>query len=503
MTRRGNLDFGSPTEEFYRAEVELPFLRRHLLEHRDEEDRPPALETAVVFECGTNVWRRYESWPPADATPLVLSLRAGGCIVLQPSTDSEPTPEPQPHLYDEWISDPASPVPYTEQISTGMDANHMSDDQRFAARRPDVMVYQIADTLAEDVTVVGAVNATLRVSTSGTDADFIVKLIDVYPGDYPAPPIESAEEQAGRPWNGPSSHPTEMGGYQQLVRAEPFRGKFRHSFENPQPFVPGEPSLISFSMPDVCHCFRKGHRISVQVCSSWFPLVDRNPQTFCNVFTCGDEAFQAATHRVYEGSTVEIQATFGARPAEPRDEIEAAVSVSKDLAAGDNPEHAPYPRLIDVDRAPSPQLYPQLQDKPLEYTAWESEAIVVALRTAGCALLSGAIGGTELESMRRELLSYAEHEGSPGNDGMVSVGSRNFTEMFNRHPRYLALLEPPDPIPAALREALGAQYKCISQKALRHAPGHNDWRIRNDEEELSLRGLPATPPDDWSANGFQ
>lgn len=177
--------------------------------------------------------------------------------------------------------------------------------------------------LEEDVTIVGPLSAALTVSTSGTDSDFVVKLIDVYSGDYPSSPANVARG-------------VEMSGYQQLVRAEPFRGKYRNSFEHPEPFVPNEPDTVSFSMPDVCHCFRKGHRIMVHVQSSWFPIVsqmahytavahvlvcvpmhwshvrsllvqvDRNPQTFTNIYTCGEEAFVKATQRLYSGSRLEV-----------------------------------------------------------------------------------------------------------------------------------------------------------------------------------------------------
>ena len=169
----------------------------------------------------------------------------------------------------------------------------MTDDQRFASSRPDVMVFE-TDELTEDLTIVGPFTASLKVSTSGTDSDFVVKLIDVYTGDFPNPD--------------PTPKQLEMGGYQQLVRCEPFRGKYRNSFEHPEPFVPDEPAVVEFSLPDICHCFRKGHRVMVHVQSSWFPIVDRNPQSFCNIFTCGEEAFQKATQRVYAGSRLELLA---------------------------------------------------------------------------------------------------------------------------------------------------------------------------------------------------
>jgi len=166
----------------------------------------------------------------------------------------------------------------------------MTEDQRFASRRPDVLVYQ-TEPLEADLSVAGPIDVTLHVSTTGTDSDFVVKLIDVYPADFPPPPPSSPAPASP---DGPK-----MGGYQQLVRGEPFRGKFRKSFEKPEPFEPGKPDVITFAMPDVAHTFRPGHRVMVQVQSSWFPLVDRNPQTFVDIPRARPEDFQKATERVY------------------------------------------------------------------------------------------------------------------------------------------------------------------------------------------------------------
>jgi putative CocE/NonD family hydrolase len=172
----------------------------------------------------------------------------------------------------------------------------MLDDQRFASDRPDVLVYR-TDVLDRDVTLAGPITAQLHVSTTGTDSDFIVKLIDVYSGDHPNPE--------------PNPAGVEMGGFQQLVRGEPFRGKFRNSFAQPEPFEPGKVAKIEYVMPDVYHTFRRGHRIMVQVQSSWFPLVDRNPQKFCDIYHASPEDFQRATQRVYRtpetGSCVRVE----------------------------------------------------------------------------------------------------------------------------------------------------------------------------------------------------
>jgi putative CocE/NonD family hydrolase len=185
--------------------------------------------------------------------------------------------------YDEYVSDPANPVPYTEDIHARRTTEYMTDDQRFASRRPDVAEYQ-TNILEEDVTLAGPVNADLFVTTTGTDADFIVKLIDVLPDT-----AKASDKEIKVP----------LGGYQMLVRGEVFRGRYRNSFEKPEAFVPGRVAEVKYEIPDVAHTFRKGHRIMVQVQSSWFPLVDRNPQKFVNIYKCSDSDFQKADIRLY------------------------------------------------------------------------------------------------------------------------------------------------------------------------------------------------------------
>ena len=175
----------------------------------------------------------------------------------------------RPTAHDAYVSDPHRPVPFMRGTFTGMPTRYMLEDQRFAAQRPDVLVYQ-TDALADDLRIAGPIEVELHVATTGTDADFVVKVIDVYPDDYPDPE--------------PNPTGVRMGGYQQMVRGDVMRGRYRDSFENPQPFKPGEPTVVKFVMPDVCHSFRSGHRLMVQVQSSWFPLVDRNPQTFVDIY---------------------------------------------------------------------------------------------------------------------------------------------------------------------------------------------------------------------------
>jgi uncharacterized protein len=277
----GNLDFGSKTGEFFRDSIELPFFIYHLKEKGDglKASKGSTIPKAWLFETGTNRWRRFDAWPPKDARERTLYLGPEGKLSFDPSPDAA-------GAFDEYISDPAKPVPVLGHIGQGMPGDYMTEDQRFASRRSDVLTYE-TDPLDSDITIAGPITVTIEVSTSGTDSDFDVKLIDVYPNDYPDPDPNPAEIRRA--------------GYQQLVRGEPFRGKFRKSREKPEPFVPGRPEKIEFLMPDVCHTFRPGHRIMVQIQSSWFPLTDRNPQKFVDIPKAKAEDFEKAVERVYRG----------------------------------------------------------------------------------------------------------------------------------------------------------------------------------------------------------
>jgi putative CocE/NonD family hydrolase len=268
----GDLDFGSHTGEYFREQIELAFFNK-ILKDKGDFKAPKAW----LFETGRNQWRREDSWPPAKAARKQLYLAAGGKLSFTPDAAAG---------FDEYVSDPARPVPVLAGIGPGMPGDYMTYDQRFASRRPDVLVYQ-TDPLERDVIIAGPITSVLRVSTSGTDSDFIVKLIDVYPDDFPSP--------------NPNPKEVRMGGYQQLVRGEPFRGKFRNSLAKPEPFTPGKAEKIEYWMPDVYHTFRPGHRIMVQIQSSWFPLVDRNPQQFLDIPSAKAEDFHKATERVYRG----------------------------------------------------------------------------------------------------------------------------------------------------------------------------------------------------------
>jgi putative CocE/NonD family hydrolase len=273
-SKLGDVAFNAKTAEFYREHIELPFFEQHL---RGKE--APAAPEAWAFETGTNVWRRHATWPPKAAKLRSFYFHAGGKLRTSPPPAARPEDG-----HDDYLSDPAKPVPYLEKIVIGMAPEYMTADQRFAARRPDVLAYQTG-ALEEDVTVAGPIQAELFVSTTGSDADWVVKLIDVYPNDFPDPE--------------PNPRGVKMGGYQQLVRGDVMRGKFRNSFEKPEPFKPGQPTPVKFALPDVYHTFRTGHRIMVQVQSSWFPLVDRNPQTFVDIYSAKPGAYRKATQRVY------------------------------------------------------------------------------------------------------------------------------------------------------------------------------------------------------------
>jgi hypothetical protein len=279
----GNVKFDAKTGEQFRKTILFPFFEQHLKGAANKD-------TAAVhaFETGSNVWRTYPAWPPRQAQPRTLYFGANGTLGWQQPAASDA------QAFDEYVSDPKKPVPYIGYPATGVPQEYMVSDQRFASTRPDVLTYRSV-VLDEDVTLAGPVMPKLFVSTTGTDADWVVKLIDVYPGDYP----EGASRERGRDVPPPG---TTMAGYEQLVRGDPLRGKFRNSFEQPAPFTPGKMETVSYSMADINHTFRRGHRIMVQVQSSWFPLVDLNPQTFVNIPHAKPEDFQKATQRVFRAA---------------------------------------------------------------------------------------------------------------------------------------------------------------------------------------------------------
>ncbi len=271
----GAVKFATKTSEFFRDQIEFPFFEHHL-----KGKGGWIAPKAWVFETGRNEWHRHQVWPPQEAKEKSLYLLADGKLGFESPTKAEGDG------FDEYLSDPNRPVPYTSVIAPDYPAAFMVEDQRFASRRPDVLVYQ-TEPLKEDLTLSGPIQVELHASTTGTDSDWVVKMIDVYPDDFPDPE--------------PNPSGLRMGGYQQLVRGDVMRGKFRNGFETPEPFRPGEPTVVPFTIPDSYHTFRAGHRLMVQVQSSWFPLVDRNPQTFVDIYKAKASDFRKATQRIYRG----------------------------------------------------------------------------------------------------------------------------------------------------------------------------------------------------------
>ncbi|MBK8313016.1 MAG: CocE/NonD family hydrolase [Acidobacteria bacterium] len=289
----GNVNFAVKTGAIFREEVQFSFFMKHL------KDKPAEIAEATMYLTGLNEWRRLAAWPPKEAHPVTFYFRADGKL------KTEAPAEIGNNAFDEYLSDPNRPVHYLGYIVRGMTSDYMTDDQRHASQRPDVLVYQ-TEPLAEDLTIAGPIKVSLNVSTSGTDSDFVVKLIDVYPGDYPTPTLPPNQQAP--------ANSVKMGGYQQLVRGEPFRGKFRRGFEKPEPFIPNKAESISFDMPDVFHTFRKGHRLMVHVQSSWFPLVDRNPQKFTDIPKARPEDFQKATNHVFRSKSLNSSVTVLVAP---------------------------------------------------------------------------------------------------------------------------------------------------------------------------------------------
>jgi len=275
----GHITFGSKTAAYYRANIELPFFNYYL------KDKGPTagpygtregrldLPEAVVFETGANKWHSYPRWPPAGARPRSIYLQAGGRLAFAVPTDRSDD------AFDDYVSDPAKPVPYTSELTTTEGHLFMVEDQRFVWSRPDVLVYQ-TPPLTNDLTIAGPIDVSLNVSTTGTDGDWIVKVIDVYPGTLPAP----------------------MGHFQMLLAGDILRAKFRNSMSKPEPIVPGQPTKLAFTLGDKYHTFLKGHRLMVQIQSSWFPMFDRNPQTFVDVYHAKDGDYRRATHKVFRSA---------------------------------------------------------------------------------------------------------------------------------------------------------------------------------------------------------
>jgi hypothetical protein len=274
-SRLGSIHFGSNPTEYYQERVVFPFFQYHL-----KGKGHWRADEAVVFETGKNRWHHLPSWPPKGVSHENIYLHHNGRLAFE-------APESNGDLHDAYVSDPHKPVPYTDEIRRDRGAKYMVGDQRYSSTRPDVLTYQ-TDPLQHDITIAGPVLVNLFASTSGTDSDWFVKLIDAHPGQ-----LEKSTEGQGQAL---------MAGYQMLVGYEVMRSKYRNSFSNPEPMVPDEPAHISFNIWDKFHTFRKGHRIMVQIHSSWFPVFDRNPQTFTDIYRARDSHYRKARQNVYRSN---------------------------------------------------------------------------------------------------------------------------------------------------------------------------------------------------------
>ena len=283
----GNVRFGSKTSEFYQRQIEIPFFNFYLKLKGTVGD----IAEANIFFTGENQWRKLKQWPPETMNAREIYLESNGALSWNSPGGS--------NRFTEYISDPAHPVPYTEDVHLGRTREYMTDDQRFASRRTDVLTFSTY-TLEEDLTLAGPLVAKLMTSISTTDADFVVKLIDVFPDEF------KYDEAVSGKGNG-KEYP--MGGYQMLVRGEIMRGKYRNSFAKPEAFTPGKITEVKYTLPDIAHTFKKGHKLMIQIQSSWFPLADRNPQKFINIYSCNDSDFQKSTIKIYHDA-VNVSSIF-------------------------------------------------------------------------------------------------------------------------------------------------------------------------------------------------
>ena len=277
----GYMKWGQPTARFYVDSIVSPFFNFYL-----KDKGQLTLAKAMVFQTGADTWRFLDSWPPKNITMTNLYLDGKSHLSFNAPGQTDKLSE-----YDEYVSDPAKPVPYTAEIRHWYNAAFPVEDQRFVWTRPDVLVYE-SDVLTDDVTVAGPITANLYVSTSGTDSDWIVKLIDVLPENFP---LIGPGGQRNNP---------KLRGAQRMVRGDVLRGKFRNNMAKPEPFVPNQPTKIGFVLNDIFHTFKKGHRIMVQIQSTWFPMIDRNPQTFVDIYHATESDFHKATQRVYHTPTL-------------------------------------------------------------------------------------------------------------------------------------------------------------------------------------------------------
>lgn len=283
-SKLGNVYFGSNTSEWYQKNVELPFFNYYL----KGKGTADAIAEATIFFTGENQWHQLKQWPPSDVQQKELFLDKNKKLSWEMPSPVKTQQKPRDEdTFTEYVSDPGAPVPYAENIHTDRTREYMIDDQRFASRRPDVLTFT-SDTVPADVTIAGPIVADLMISTTSTDADFVVKVIDVFPDNFKYSDTDKYV----------------MNGYQMLVRGEVMRGKFRNSLEKPEPFVPKKITNVKFTLPDVAHTFKAGHKIMIQIQSSWFPLVDRNPQKFIDIYHANDDDFQKASIKIYHNGSM-------------------------------------------------------------------------------------------------------------------------------------------------------------------------------------------------------
>lgn len=269
----GDIRFGEKTSAYYQQQLELPFFEYHL---KGKGNFNPA--EATIYVTGSNAWRQFDQWPPREVKETPFYFTKGGKMeTISAKTEASTI---------EYTADPNKPVPFQEGIITDRTREYMIADQRFVANRPDVIVFE-TDKLTEDITVLGPVTADLRIAMTGTDADFIVKIIDVYPDTTTS--------------TSPRGQQAVMANYQMLVRGEVLRGKFRNSYSVPEPFVPNVPTDVQVRLPDIAHTFKKGHKIMVQIQHTWFPLVDRNPNQFMDIYKARREDYVINKHTIFVG----------------------------------------------------------------------------------------------------------------------------------------------------------------------------------------------------------
>jgi hypothetical protein len=270
----GDFYFGSNTADYYRKEILLPFFKYYL-----KGEGNLNLNDVYVFDTGENQWSNYPTWPPENVSKVKYYFQLNEKLNNQIPTEEK--------SFTQYISDPFNPVPYTakfEDSKSFYNEVHLIEDQRYVSTRPDVLTFE-SEALANDITIAGPIVADLFVSTTGTDADFVVKVIDVYPNNEKDPDPNPAQ--------------VEMGGYERLVRTEIFRGKFRNSYENPEPFEPNKVTEVKINLNDAFHTFKAGHKIMIQVSSSYFPFFDVNPNTFCDIYNADKDKFVKAMIKIY------------------------------------------------------------------------------------------------------------------------------------------------------------------------------------------------------------